>query len=285
MFSQAHQSLQALPQMQLFLPPAYVELPFLAAVFAALYGRVPAEVWSRYHWLVVSPDVKAEELPAITRSHILVCIGNENGLLPAYAHQAGHVFTPYLRQQPDQDNVSVIPLGCNGHAPALAVLPMDQRSLHVSFVGQILPLRRPFINAGMNFLETAKPHAPLQAFMTFTPRFQSGLPPQVYADILHKTCLAPVPWGQAPITFRLFEALRAGCVVVTGPLPPYPYLNHLPAVRVDHDWRNFSEKVFAILQKPEQLQDLQTRSLAYYDQYCSPEAVAEQMACVICPAS
>lgn len=276
MFFEAVETLNALPRVQSHLTPEYVELPFLAAIFTRLFAlQAGAE---RYTWVIVSPKTPVEALGPLGKDHVLICIGNELGLLPDYARRVAHVFTPYLRQLPEREPIHVIPLGCNGHAPALPVLPLDQRALHVSFVGQVHPFRRDFIQAGLHFLDAAKPHDPIKAYFTFTPRFQSGLKPQVYAEILQQTQIAPVPWGLAPITFRLCEALRAGCVLVTGPLPPYPYLKALPALHVPANWQGFSERVFGVLQSPEQLLHLQQQGLRYYEATCSAAAVAQQMA-------
>lgn len=275
MFFEAVDRLKALPQVQLHLTPEFVELPYLAEIFELLFAQ--ETVATRYTWVIVSPKTPPEAMRFLSQRHVLVCIGNELGFLPDYARQAAHVFTPYLRQVPENEPIHIIPLGCNGHAPALPVLPLEQRDLHVSFVGQVLPFRRDFIQAGLHFLDAAKPHDPIKAYFTFTPRFQSGLKPQVYAEILQQTRIAPVPWGLAPITFRLCEALRAGCVLVTGPLPPYPYLKTLPAVHLPADWQGFSEQVFALLQQPESLYRLQQQSLQYYAAHCSAAAVARQM--------
>lgn len=277
MFSDALARLKALPQLHLYLTPECVELPFLAEVFTCVFAQMPATLWGQYEWVFLSPRTPLALVKDMTERHILVYIGNEKGHIPAFFRQATFVFTPYLDMSEAHANVEVIPLGCNGHMPLLPVVPLPQRDLFFSFVGQVLSERLPFIAQGLNFLGHVKPYDNLKAYLTLTPRFQSGLSPADYADILHRSCFAPVPPGISPITFRLFEALRAGCLVVTGPLPPYPYLEDLPALRVSADWSEFSPFLLGAFKNSRGMKELQAQSLAYYARVCSAEGVARQI--------
>lgn len=281
MFYEATNLLKQLPQSHFYLSPECVELPFLASVFTCLRAQIPESLWHRYEWVFLYPHTPLDRVISIGKSHIVVYIGNEKGHIPAFFQQAAYVFTPYLDFAYAYQNVHVIPLGCNGHLSALSVLTMSQRDLLFSFVGQVLSERLAFMAEGLNFLGRIKPCDEFKAYLTFTPRFQSGLSPGTYADILHRSCFAPVPPGISPITFRLFEALRAGCVVVTGPLPPYPYLRELPALRVADDWKAFAPKVLTAFKDPGRMQQLQRESLAYYQRVCSAEGVARQIASTI----
>ncbi len=58
------------------------------------------------------------------------------------------------------------------------------------------------------------------AFINFTDGFRRGLAPQAYGRLLELSQVALCPKGfQSPETFRHFEATRAGCVVLSEPLP------------------------------------------------------------------
>lgn len=278
MFYEAINTLRRLPQLHLHLTPECVELPFLASVMVNLHQQFSETLWDRYVWVLLSPKTPLDTLGEITERHVLIYIGNEKGHIPPFFRKAARVFTPYLDFAYAHQNVHVIPLGCNGHMPVLPVLPILQRDLFFSFVGQVLAERLAFIARGLDFLGSVKPYDNLKAYLTFTPRFQSGLSPEAYADILHRSCFAPVPPGISPITFRLFEALRAGCLVVTGPLPPYDYLKDLPALRVSSDWKEFSPFLLGAFKNPRGMSELQQKSRLYYERVCSAEGVARQIA-------
>lgn len=286
MFYDAVATLESLPQLHCYLSPECVELPFLADVFSRVFAQTQDALWCQYEWMLLSPGTSLDLVEGrlgegITERHVLVYIGNEKGHLPAFFRQAAFVFTPYLDFGFAYRNVHVIPLGVNGHMPLLPVLPLPQRDLFFSFVGQVLSERLPFIAQGLNFLGHVKPYDNLKAYLTLTPRFQSGLSPEAYADILHRSCFAPVPPGVSAITFRLFEALRAGCLVVTGPLPPYPYLEGLPALRVSEDWNEFSPFLLGAFKNSRGMTELQQQSLDYYARVCSAEGVAHQIATAV----
>lgn len=281
MFYDALNALKTLPKMHVYLTPEFVELPFLSSIFLCLYEQLLNTSWQDYEWVLLSPKTPVHVVPNLTDRHILVYMGNEKGHIPRAFRQAAFVFTPYLDFSYAHKNVHVIPLGCNGYTPPLPVLPMSQRDLFFSFTGQVLSERLSFIAQSLEFLGNVKPYDALKAYLTLTPRFQSGLSPETYADILHRSCFAPVPPGISPITFRLFEALRAGCLVVTGPLPPYAYLKDLPALKVSADWKELSPFLQGAFKNPRGMQELQQESLAYYQRVCSPEGVAHQIASAI----
>src|ERR1700684_4709093 len=89
-----------------------------------------------------------------------------------------------------------------------------------------------------------------------------------------KICLAPR--GSSVETYRFFEAMRQGCVVICDRLPPHCFYVGCPAIQID-DWSNLEAEVNALSADPERLTDLHRRSLAWWDEKLSERAVAQQV--------
>ena len=273
MFSQALQTLSELG-VQLEADEVSVELPFLARVLSHVRQLSP-ERWQAHRWRIVScVELYTKEL-RFQAEDVVIYIGNEDGKFSEVLLTAKHIFTPYLSHWPPPAHLTVIPLGYHGKFPQQPSPPLAERKTHVAFSGQIMDSRRGFVRESLDFLLALKHHSAIKALLTFTPRFQSGLSVEAYGRLMYDTQLALVPWGVAPVTFRFFEALRAGCIVVPPPLPPYPFLKNFPGIALPGSWEGLTEALFAALATD--LSPLQARSQAFYREHCAPSAVAHQM--------
>lgn len=86
-----------------------------------------------------------------------------------------------------------------------------------------------------------------------------------------KVCLAPR--GGSVETYRYFEALRYGCVVITEPLPPTWFYRGSPAVVVKR-WRQLPAVLASLLDDPAGLAQRHRASLAWWRDRCSEDALA-----------
>jgi hypothetical protein len=85
-------------------------------------------------------------------------------------------------------------------------------------------------------------------------------------------------------TYRFFEGLRQGCIVVCDRLPPHWFYVGCPAVQLD-DWRELGALVEALLADPARMLALHEASLAWWRTRCSEEALGRMMAaCLGAPA-
>jgi hypothetical protein len=86
-----------------------------------------------------------------------------------------------------------------------------------------------------------------------------------------------VPRGTVPITARLLESLRYGCIVVADHRPPlWPYAQ-APAVQV-RDWGELEPVLLGLLADRERMQALHEQSLAWWHSACSEAAVGSYLA-------
>jgi hypothetical protein len=98
-----------------------------------------------------------------------------------------------------------------------------------------------------------------------------------YTEIMADTKIALAPRGSSVETYRFFEAMRQGCVVICDRLPPHWFYIDCPAIQIDH-WGNLEAEVRALSADPERLVDLHRKSLAWWEEKLSERAVAQVIA-------
>ena len=100
-----------------------------------------------------------------------------------------------------------------------------------------------------------------------------GRPPEDYARRLADTKIALSPRGVSHETFRTYEALRAGCVVIAQRQLSAWFTEGWPVIEVD-DWSDVGDLADDLLGDSARLEDLSRQSLAWWQEKCSEEAVA-----------
>jgi hypothetical protein len=98
-----------------------------------------------------------------------------------------------------------------------------------------------------------------------------------YTEIMADTKIALAPRGSSVETYRFFEAMRQGCVVICDRLPPHWFYADSPAIQID-DWASLEAEVKALSADPERLAELHRKSLAWWDEKLSERAVARMIA-------
>lgn len=144
---------------------------------------------------------------------ILMLTGDEENVFPfeKLQHENMQIYVMSPRTTPRYDNVEF--LG-TGYAPAIDHLPLyaPEKTHNYFFAGQITHERRSDMDAAIVQMETNNYMA---GMYVPTKSFTAGLPPDQYINELAKSKVAYCPSGpETPDTFRLFEALEAGCVPI-----------------------------------------------------------------------
>ena len=89
-----------------------------------------------------------------------------------------------------------------------------------------------------------------------------------------KICLSPR--GTSLETFRYFEALRYGCVLISEPVPHHWFYQGSPAIYLK-DWGQLPALIEALLSDSDRLVELHQEALRWWQNKCSPAAVSAQM--------
>lgn len=176
----------------------------------------------------------------------------------------------------------------------LPLSPFDGRGTAVFFAGSLerkerspLSLRRwlrvsksvarqEMLDALQAF-ERRRPDVPVRRRLT--PSFASSTRADAerYSRELMDARICLAPRGTNVETYRFFEGLRYGCVVVTERLPPTGFYAGSPAIVVDR-WSDLPELLERLLDDPAELRRRHERSLAWWRDRCSETAVGTMMA-------
>ncbi len=99
-----------------------------------------------------------------------------------------------------------------------------------------------------------------------------------YSEKMMQSRICIAPRGSMADTFRAFEGLRAGCLVVANPLPRDEYLYpKAPLLIVDH-WREIRGILERYARNLDALEEFRAQGLAWWNSHLRPEALAPRVA-------
>ncbi|WP_443944221.1 hypothetical protein ACJVDH_15020 [Pedobacter sp. AW1-32] len=228
------------------------------------------------------------------RKKVLFLLGDEaNEFCGNRVNGYDVIFKTYL---PGDDKKFIpIPVGFNSQVPVLPLKRLNDRKYTAFFSGNLnenrlstlykavhplhfLPKkifiwlsRRPRVQ---KLLRIPFPHSPRSKRedidIQFTSGFGEGLYPVDYACKLNNSIFALCPAGfVSRETFRIFEALRQGCIVVCESLPNHSFYKDAPFI-VIKNWNNVLKRLEKI-DKP----TVQKKSLQYFESVLSETGVAD----------
>jgi hypothetical protein len=139
------------------------------------------------------------------------------------------------------------------------------------------PVARQEMLEAVRLFERRRPDVPIKLRLTPTFDATSRADAEPYSrDLMNaKICLAPR--GANVETFRFFEALRSGCVVITERLPSTRFYDGSPAVTIQR-WRDLPDVLERLLDDKDALRERHELSLAWWRDRCSEAAVGTFMA-------
>jgi hypothetical protein len=220
------------------------------------------------------------------KKNILILLSDEAGIIPPFLDKIHMTFRTY-NHKILYDERKIFPIPCGYCAqtglkslpnPESKYLMAEQihknvldRKYELFYSGQIAPNRlemtQKILSIKDNFIN----------YVQITNGFGQGLCTKDYFDILNESKIAIVPDGAVvPESFRYFEAFEAGCIVITS--FPFDDLNYKhwyysesPAIRIKN-WNDLNADIIRnILENQKELQE---KSIYYYNNYLSSNAVA-----------
>lgn len=193
-----------------------------------------------------------------------------------------------------RDPVTIhLPLGYHSQIE-LPQVPMADRELDTFFAGDLTPRYSP--GSYQRYTSSSKIEARKQLWAVLQQLQQEGQwrlelgniaagerstgAPEFgsYSEKMMHSRLCVAPRGSVADTYRAFEGLRAGCLVLANPLPKDEFFYPgAPVFIVDH-WRELPSLLKRFARNIELLEEFRARGLAWWDAHLRPEVLAESIA-------
>jgi hypothetical protein len=289
----------------LYLFESLCETLFLENLFTEL-KILMKDNFDKYNFYIYSSDWKQDILPKSVfheteKNKILIYISDESGNVPYFLSPYYYcVFKAYL--QLDKfivTNIFNFPLGCEKHIPKLPYKNIIERKYSVFFCGNLHHRRLPLylhlllgkipngiilkafrffmrIKFTKKILVSFKFDTKIPgAFIRFTEDFKKGLSPEEYGEIIANTKIALCPKGiDLSECFRHYEAMRAGCVIISEELPPTRFYKNSPIIQVS-DWEKGLSIAKDLVNNNMELEKLSKMTIDWWENRCSESATAK----------
>jgi hypothetical protein len=208
------------------------------------------------------------------------------GRLPYLAAAAAAYLRATVRRSRRRARIYDIPLGYYRQVP-LPFVPIDERLHDVYFAGSVanrssrlalLQRLTPKSLSREQMLHHVGKIAVRHPQLAVSTSIISGFAQTTedaavhYSRTMMETKICLVPRGTSLETYRFFEGLRAGCIVIAERLPPRRYYQGAPALRI-RGWSELDRLVPALLADGDRCARLSRASLDWWDKHCSEDAV------------
>jgi hypothetical protein len=257
------------------MPDNWCEIDYVTAAIEELERHfVALGLADRFIFIVTS---YGDRLSFRHRDRVIVIqVSDEGHTMPSYIGDVFMVFKVFRPFAPMTDNLRIIPVGPNKDVPpadpTVGLKPLRERGLDVFFNGQS-GHRADFFAAALPLNDRTD----LTARIANSGMFRGGMPPSEFAGLLADTKIALCPRGISHESFRLYEAMRLGCVIIAARQMPTWFTIGWPIIEVD-DWTGIEALVDGLLADEARLEDLSQRTLAWWRDRCCPEAVGRYIA-------
>ena len=202
-----------------------------------------------------------------------------------------HIFSNYYW---NTKNTTSIPLGYFTESINSEIIPMSERLYNISFIGclnrnrlvlasELSGIRKFWLSMGLSFYKnkTLKILNKIlqwkwnRDLFQFNEDFNKGMDSELYQYFLQhsKIALCPRGWTNSE-TFRLYEAMKYGCVVITEELPDREYYKNIPVIKVEN-WSDGIKIARNLLKNPKKLEQMGLNNKKFYEEFLSPRATAE----------
>lgn len=231
------------------------------------------------------------------KKKVLLFFSDEMGTDPKpYAHHYYAIFKSYIGTKSKCPNVYALPLGYVKDVPHLPIIPINDRPINIFFRGNLNSNRLKFYRSlsRWKYLIPSRYIQYRNLFRSFLLRFQNdfsknypdsiiifnngfkqGYSPQEYGKVLAESKIVLCPIGfTTSECFRHFEAMRAGCIIISEKLPKTEFYLNSPIIEIN-DWEEGLLKAKHLLSDPITLEALHRETIAWWEKKCSEIATAK----------
>ena len=227
------------------------------------------------------------EMPKETKyPKILISTSDEAHNVPDQTQDDSyvHIFKQYAPMETPTDQTSVkninrvspLPLGCLEGFVSQDI-PITKRTKDWSWMGQFDPYTRVNFRQAVDRLQSERPD--YNSHVLWYEGWNNGDAIDSYCDVMNDTKIALVPIGSGSReSFRFFEAMSAGCIVINAGLPYTPMYSAAPAFPIDAGWAELTRTIDFLLDREEEVLEYHSNAARlWYEHFCSPENLAEYM--------
>lgn len=234
-----------------------------------------------------------------SKKKVLIYVSDELGSDPSmYSSNYFAIFKAYLGVGSFASNVFPFPLGCVNCVPSLKVKSVNQRKINLFFRGNLNMNRIDFYRSFSNFSFILPPKKLLRhklyrqfliwiqsdfknylsnSIIMFNRNFKSGYSYSEYGQILSESKIVLSPKGfYSTECFRLYEALRAGSIIISEKLPPVVFYADSPIIQIEN-WKDGLRMARELLNDTERMDLIQRKTIEWWETVCSERAVASYM--------
>ncbi|WP_439481804.1 hypothetical protein [Cyclobacterium plantarum] len=273
---------------------------FIMRIFAELQNLMRDDFFN-YEFFIFS-NHQIDSLPESihlksNKKKVLFYFSDEFGKDPGpYSNHYFAIFKAYIGDSFNFKNVFPIQIGYVKDVPSfLPIKPISKRKHNIFFRGNLNKNRIDLYRnlSPLKFLIPSKNilHAELyrkillrikddfsryylNSIIIFNSSFKSGFSTEKYGKILSESKIVLCPKGyDMTECFRHFEAMRAGCVIISEKLPNTDFYKGSPIIEVDN-WKEGLSIAKKLLNDPAQLQKIQDKMLVWWENKCSEKATA-----------
>jgi hypothetical protein len=270
------------------------ESVYLWRVFDSLRAILKSDFESYRFVVMAGKTSDSNDFSQLRKAKTVVLnISDETSSIPAaLCANVLAVFKNYLPSEKLVPNLFSLPLGYAKSTPEMAPLAVCERPQNAFFSGNLNSRREPLFKAVAKPMTAMLPRLLFrllkqevccdqifpQSYIRFTTGFGKGLAGDIYAGHLRDSKFTLCPGGfESNETFRHFESMRAGAIVISEPLPPLRFYQGSPIVIIE-DWRQLSGLLTNLLSCPESLAERQQKTLDWWSRHCSESATADYIA-------
>ncbi|HWA96473.1 MAG TPA: hypothetical protein VG844_17885 [Terracidiphilus sp.] len=177
----------------------------------------------------------------------------------------------------------------------LPIKAMRERPYHCFFAGEVKMeparglaalsespkeiARRSMLKAA-RALERKEPRFKFDSKVLNKTSFNDGGDQRSYSQRMMDSKICLTPRGTIIDTWRFFEGLKSGCLVLCEPLPDDYFYRDAPVIQID-SWNELEKIVVPLLDNNEELERWSTRSVEFWKNVCGEEAIGRRVAAFI----
>tara|TARA_R110001592_G_scaffold16881_3_gene71416 strand:- start:27404 stop:28441 length:1038 start_codon:yes stop_codon:yes gene_type:complete len=185
--------------------------------------------------------------------------------------------------------VHSIPLGYYAKEESVADIPFTERTNDLFFAGSIqhkkgkrFSIKRPKelardrMTTALSLL--AQNHPDINIKTTITGGFGESIvnANKAYLDNMVNTKICPVPRGANLETFRFYEAIRSGCIIIGEAFPKGWFYDDAPIIRLEN-WHDIQTIVPELLADQDRMLELHTQTLDWWNNICSEQSLSDHI--------